>query len=112
MKYSLLFMSCFRSWSPHSLPITDMVMIGASPLTLRSFTCSLDRAVVLYDIHGATQIFRLSLSEPIESLACNASEDTVLAGSSSGRIYCIDLMVAFHGQSVSAKNGQRFAKSS
>jgi WD40 repeat protein len=78
------------------LPVTDMSVIGSSPQAIRTLTSSLDRSIVLFDVHAGRQIFRLGLPEPIESVAINGTEDIVFAGSSSGNIYCIDMIAAYH----------------
>jgi WD40 repeat protein len=79
-----------------------MLIIGSSPQIVRVLTCSHDRAIVLYDLHSGTQIFRLGLPEPIEAIACNAMEDKILAGSSSGCIYCVDMVAAYRGLTTSS----------
>ena len=86
-----------RSWSPHSLAVMDMVLINSSPLNIRVLTCSLDRALVLYDVHPNRQVLRLGLPEPLESVCINGTESLIFAGSSSGVIYCVNLAVAFLG---------------
>ena len=45
------------SWSPHTLPIKDChVLESFTPAFYRVATSSLDRSVVIYDIHQATVV--------------------------------------------------------
>lgn len=80
----------FRSWSAHTLPIKDMVVLD-SVTTLRVLTCSLDRTIVLYDVLQAQICLRVSLPQALESLAINSTQDLLCAGSSSGAVFLVDL---------------------
>ena len=79
-----------RSWSPHTLPIKDCHVLE-SFTCLRVATGSLDRSVVIYDIHQATVVLRLSFPASIESLTCNSTQDFLCAGGFTGSIYLVDL---------------------
>jgi WD40 repeat protein len=86
----------YRSWTPHTLPITGMVLqgsgsVGAAPL--RVLTCSLDRTLVLFDVAAGLQCFRRSLPEAAESIACNPLGDVACVGGSTGNIHLISLAV-------------------
>eukprot|EP01041_Mallomonas_annulata_P004605 gene4605-9150_t len=90
----------FRSWSPHSLPVTGMVMLGGISSS-RVLSCARDRALVLHDIHADKQCFSIFLPSSLESLAVNLSEDMAFAGSSNGTIFIVDMSVV--AASLSAK---------
>ena len=97
----------YRSWSPHTLAVKDFCIIGGTGgPTFRVLSCSLDRSVVLYDVHACPptgrQVLRVSLPGPLESVACSPTYDMAFAGSSSGVIYVVDLSAAAVG--VSAAN--------
>lgn len=50
-----MFYSLVRSWSPHTLSAKDLHLVcGVS--SLRVFTCSTDRTVVMYDVHSGKQV--------------------------------------------------------
>ena len=74
---------------------------------LESFTClrvvtgSLDRSVVIYDVHQATVVLRLSFPASIESLTCNSTQDFLCAGGSTGSIYLVDLTMTAAALSTS-----------
>lgn len=86
--------SAYRSWSPHTLPIKDMHVLESLGSTIRVVTCSLDKTIVMYDVHAGRQCLRLSMSDPLESIVCNPGEDFIIAGSTDGRIFQVDLSVA------------------
>jgi hypothetical protein len=69
-------------------------------------TCSLDRTVVLFDVHACPpsgkQVVRMSLGGPLESVACRPAGDLAFAGSSGGTIYVVDLSAAAAGISAAA----------
>jgi len=97
----------YRSWSPHTLAARDMCVIGGlGGPTLRVMTCSLDRTVVLFDVHACPpsgkQVVRMSLGGPLESVACRPAGDLAFAGSSGGAIYVVDLSAAAAGISAAA----------
>ena len=97
----------YRSWSPHTLATRDLCLIGGlGGPTLRVMTCSLDRTVVLFDVHACPptgkQVMRASLGGPLESVACRPAGDLAFAGSSGGTIYVVDLSAAAAG--ISAAN--------
>jgi len=83
----------FRSWSPHTLAIKDL-LIQATFSTFRVFTGSIDRSVVLYDVFSSSQLMRVSLDESVECLSLNPTQDFLFAGSFSGQIFVVDLSVA------------------
>lgn len=82
-----------RSWNPHTLAIKDIVCSG-SYASIRVLSCSLDRCIVLYDMHCDRQLFRIAFSEGLESIALNGTRDFAFVGSSSGPIFTVDLSVA------------------
>jgi pre-rRNA-processing protein IPI3 len=45
----------------------------------------------MYDVLQAQVCLRVSLPQPLESLACNPTQDLICAGSSNGSIFLIDL---------------------
>jgi pre-rRNA-processing protein IPI3 len=97
----------YRSWSPHTLAARDLCVIGGlGGPTLRVMTCSLDRTVVLFDVHACPpsgkQVVRMSLGGPLESVACRPAGDLAFAGSSGGAIYVVDLSAAAAGISAAA----------
>ena len=65
------------SWSPHTLSIKDChVLESFTPAFYRVATGSLDRSVVIYDVHQATVVLRLSFPASIQSLmTCNLTQD-------------------------------------
>lgn len=83
----------YKSWSPHTLAVKDMCFSGGYS-TMRVFTCSLDRSLVLYDVHRGVQVMRIGLSQGLECLICNPTEDFCFVGSSSGHIFAVDLSIA------------------
>lgn len=60
--------SVIRSWSPHTLGVKAMVLLGASTHTLRVCTCALDRSAALYDVHAGRLVLRVAISSPLETL--------------------------------------------
>ena len=83
----------YRSWNPHTLPIKDMHVVDALGV-IRVITCSLDKTIVMYDVHNGQQCLRLSLPEALEAVVSSPSEDFIMAGGSSGSIFRIDSSVA------------------
>ena len=70
------------------LPIKDChVLESFTPAFYRVATDSLDRSVVIYDIHQSTVVLRLSFAASIQSLTCNSTEDFLYAGGSTVSIY-------------------------
>lgn len=80
----------YRAWSPHRLPVKDLYLMDSLSF-LKAVTCSLDRTVVVYDIHAGNFCMRISLPEPLLSITCNPNEDYLVTGSSTGDIFLVDL---------------------
>lgn len=57
--YSSSSIQPYRSYSPHTLSIKDMQLLGSASGSFRSLTCSLDRTAVIYDIHASTLLCRI-----------------------------------------------------
>eukprot|EP01035_Chromulina_nebulosa_P033563 gene33563-44946_t len=53
--------SPFRSWSPHTLPVKDMCLLGMATTSGRVATVSLDRSMVMYDSAADKQYLRVTL---------------------------------------------------
>lgn len=83
----------YKSWSPHTLAVKDVCFSGGYS-TVRVFTCSLDRSLVLYDVHRGVQVMRIGLGQSLECLVCNPTEDFCFVGSSSGQIFAVDMSIA------------------
>ena len=65
-----------RSWSPHKLSVKDCrVLESFTPAFYRVATGSLDRSVVIYDVHQATVVLRLSFPASSQSLNYNSTQD-------------------------------------
>jgi pre-rRNA-processing protein IPI3 len=86
-------LSPYKSWSPHTLPIQDAILLD-SLASVRVVTCSLDKTLVMYDVHSGTQCLRISLPEALESIACNPGGDIVCVGSSVGSIFVVDMSIS------------------
>jgi pre-rRNA-processing protein IPI3 len=84
--------SPYRSWSTHTLAVKDMAMIGNMSVK-RVASCSLDRSVVIHDIYSNSIVLKISLPHSLESICVSHMEDYLIAGSSSGHIFAIDLSV-------------------
>jgi len=80
----------FRSWSPHTLAIRGM-HVAEYGSSIRVFTCSLDRSVVLHDLYSNRQCHRIAMPHALSSIVCNITADHAYVGGSNGRIYIIDL---------------------
>jgi hypothetical protein len=61
------------SWSPHTLPVKDLCLLGMATTSGRVATVSLDRSVVLYDSAADKQYLRMNLPQPLETIACRWS---------------------------------------
>ncbi len=98
-----------RSWTSHSLPVKGLLMLGSlrSP---RVVSCSLDKTVTINDIHSGKQCLRVSLSNSIECLAADATEDIIALGSSSGDIYLLNISIS--SQSIALNVTQNVVGSS
>lgn len=88
-----------RSWSPHTMPVTGVMIqgagvLGASPL--RVLTCAMDRTVCLFDVSANRQIYRQQLPEAAECMATNPMGDFIAIGSTSGAIYALDSTLLAH----------------
>lgn len=90
----------FRSWSPHTLAVKDMVLCGSAATSLRALTCSIDRTLVIFDLHSNKQCLRLALEQPIECLTCSRTEDFVFLGATNGQIFVLDLSLAAAGMTA------------
>jgi WD40 repeat protein len=77
------------------------LFVRSSFASLRVVTCSLDRSVVVFDVHAGRQCLRVSLPQSLESLTCNPTSDFAFAGSSGGEIYIVDLTAGAIGVSAS-----------
>lgn len=91
----------YRSWSPHTLSAKDLFLVSGLS-SLRVFTCSTDRTVVMYDAHSGKQVLRISLAQSLECITCNALQDICFVGATNGNIFIIDLSVTAIG--ISAAN--------
>ena len=80
----------FRSWNPHTLAIKGMHIVECGS-SVRVFTCSMDRNVVIHDIHTNKQCHRLAMPQALESLVCTAAGDYAFVGGSSGTVFVLDL---------------------
>lgn len=80
----------FRSWSPHTLAIKGM-HVAEYGSSIRVFTCSLDRSVVLHDLYSNKQCHRIAMPYALSSITCNITADHAFVGGSNGRIYIVDL---------------------
>ena len=76
----------FRAFTHHVQPITGMVTRDTG-LSSKILSCSLDRTLVVQSLFSSKQVHRIMFSEPLESIACNATCDLVFLGASSGRIF-------------------------
>ena len=63
------------------------VLESFTPAFYRVATGSLDRSVVIYDIHQATVVLRLSFPASIQSLIYNSTQDFLYALGSTVSIY-------------------------
>ena len=89
----------YRSWSPHTLCIKDMVVTG-NHSSARVITVSLDRTAVVFDLHANKQCFRTATPHPLESVCSSRTWDILFLGSSSGQIFVLDLSTAAVGLSA------------
>jgi len=89
----------YRSWSPHTLCIKDMVVTG-NHSSVRVVTVSLDRTAVVFDLHANKQCFRTATPHPLESVCSSRTWDILFLGSSSGQIFVLDLSTAAVGLSA------------
>ena len=80
----------FRSWNPHTLAIKGMHIVECGS-SVRVFTCSIDRNVVIHDVHTNKQCHRLALPQALESLVCTAAGDYAFVGGSNGTVFVLDL---------------------
>jgi pre-rRNA-processing protein IPI3 len=89
----------YRSWNPHTLAIKDFTVIGVVS-TFRVVSCSIDKTIVMFDVHSNKQCYRAAFPQPLESLCVNVSQDIVFSGASNGDIYLLDLSIAAIGISA------------
>ena len=80
----------FRSLSPHTLPISDMKVLG-SHATIRVVLCSFDQSVVVYDVYSDTICLKVTFSMSLMAITSTPNEDMLFVGASSGKIFIIDL---------------------
>ena len=84
----------YRSWSPHTLAVTGLRIIGANTVCaspIRVLTCSMNRTLCLYDISASKQCFVIHLLENAECITTNPLGDTAFVGGSSGSIHIVSL---------------------
>ena len=98
----------YRSWSPHTLSVKDACLCGGLS-SVRVVTVSLDRTVVLFDLHANKQCFRAALPHPLESLCASRTADLLFLGASSGQIFELDVSAAALG--LSAAHAQALSTS-
>lgn len=91
----------YRSWSIHTLPVKGICMLGSISVQ-RVASCSLDRTVVINDIHANTQVLKISLPYALESICTNYMQDIIFVGTTSGPICCLDVSV--NAIAISAAN--------
>lgn len=80
----------FKVWSHHSQAITD-IAVASMGITARILTCSLDRSLIVQDLHITKKMCNIYFPEPLESIACTASGELVFLGASNGDIYVLSL---------------------
>lgn len=103
-----------RSWTPHSLPIANVILQQAgtlSPCNLRVITVSADRTLAIQEVFSNRQVAKIAFPEALTSCASNYTLDVVYVGAASGRIYILDLSVtavalsAAHSKVIHADTG-------
>lgn len=72
------------------MPVTDCALID-HPHILRAVTCSLDRTVHIYDIHGNSSVLKYQLPQGLNRIALSIHTDFILCGSIHGMAYIINL---------------------
>ncbi len=82
-----------RSWTAHSLPVKGLLMLGTIRAP-RIVSCSQDKTVTINDIHTGKQCLRVSMSNSIECMAADATEDIIALGSSVGDIYLLNISIS------------------
>lgn len=117
--YSYLICACTyllvtRSWTPHSLPIANIILQQAgvfSPSNFRAISVSADRTITIQEIYSNRQVAKIAFPEALTSCTSNHTMDVVYLGSASGRIYIMDLSVtavalsAAHAKVIHADTG-------
>lgn len=83
-----------RSWNPHSLPVTDMQILGSQPSSTRVVSCSLDKHLVLYDMQTNRICYKLLCTSSLTCLIVNSTFDMCFIGTSDGQILIVDLSIA------------------
>ncbi len=71
-----------RSWAEHTSAVRDFLVIESN--TLRVLSCSFDHHLILYDVHRAAVVLKVTLTQPLECVTSNFSLDVVVTGSSLG----------------------------
>lgn len=92
-----------RSWNAHTLPVTDVQLIDFGSC-LRAVTCSVDRTVHFYDILHQSSLAKVTLpgdsASPLECLSLTNGLEYALAGSSTGKVFTVDISVVAAGVSA------------
>eukprot|EP01040_Poterioochromonas_malhamensis_P005910 gene5911-6353_t len=77
-----------RSWAEHTSAVRDFLVIESN--TLRVLSCSFDHHLILYDVHRAAVVLKVTLTQPLECVTSNFSLDVVVTGSSLGLLSFCD----------------------
>jgi WD40 repeat protein len=80
----------FKVWTHHSQAITDMA-VASTGITTRILTCSLDRMLVIQDLHVTRKSHSILFPEPLESVVCSPGGELAFLGASNGHIYVVNL---------------------
>jgi len=87
----------FRTWCPHTLPVTDFTCIPVaqsySSSVFRIASVSLDQSVVLYDVFAGTVVLKTGLGVALESVCMNHTEDYLFVGGANGSIYALNMSI-------------------
>lgn len=85
------------------MPVLDVFLIDFGSC-LRAITCSIDRTVHFYDVLHQNSISRVTLpgdtAAPLECLTLTNGLEYVLTGSSTGKVFTIDISVVAAGVSA------------
>lgn len=82
----------YRSWTPHSLPVTCLAVLLSSH-SIRIVTGSSDQSLAIHDAHTNRLIYHTSYPEALECLALHPMLSEVWIGTISGAIHILDLTV-------------------
>ncbi len=80
----------YKTWSNHSQAITDITVANMG-ITTRIMSCSLDRSLIVQDLHITKEICHMYFPEPLESIVCTSSGELVFLGASNGDIFVLNL---------------------